>query len=171
MFTPIQSPHAAYIQRELLTASVFNAVLCAFFTYVFVPHAAPVPLWGAHGIAADLVPTVFMLTLIGGTVMTLAARRRLRHGSVDTIPDEQCGWMARRLPRHPAPRILLLALLMTAVVVPVSVAGFWLLGVNALQFGPYLLFKACYGPLAGALSVKPAVQAALRQAGARPHPA
>jgi hypothetical protein len=164
MSTTVTIPHETYVQRELVTASVVNVALCVFFTYVFSPASAPVPLWGAQGIAFDLVPTVFMLTLIGNTVITLVARHRLREGKVAAVPDGSCGWLARQLPRRPVVRVPLLALLMTIVVVPVSVLAFWLLGVNAMKFEHYMLFKACYGPLVGALSLKCAVQAALREA-------
>lgn len=168
MHAPANISHNSYIQRELIVAGVVNVLLGVLATYAFVPNNVPIPLWGGQGIAVDLVPTVFMLTLIGNTVITFVTRHRLRTGKVTPILRARCGWLARHLPRRPAPRILLLAFAATAVVVPVSVLGFWLSGVEAMRFDHYLLFKACYGPLVGALSAKAAVEAALTKDGARP---
>lgn len=161
MYTPANIGHQAYIQRELMTASVFNVLLCVFFTYVFVPGEVPVALWGAKGIAVDLVPTVFMLTLIGNSVITLVTRQRLRSGKISPMLQGRCGWLARHVPRHPALRLLMLAAGVTLLVVPLSVLAFWMLGVQAMRFEHYLWFKACYGPLVGALTARAALEAAL----------
>lgn len=166
MNTPANISHEAYVQRELITASVVNALLCVLFTYIFLPNDVPIALWGDRGIAVDLVPTVFMLTLIGNTVITFVTRHRLRTGKVTPILRGRRGWLARHLPHRTAPRILLLAFGMTAIVVPISVSAFWALDVDAMRFDHYLLFKGCYGPLVGALSAKSAVQAALAEQGA-----
>lgn len=160
MYTQANISHQAYIQRELITTAVFNILLCVFFTYVFVPKAA-IALWGDKGIAVDLVPTAFMLTLLGNTVITLVTRHRLRGGKISPLLPGRCGWLARHLPRHAALRIAVLAVGATVVVVPLSVLAFWMLGVQAVRFDHYLWFKACYGPLVGALTSRSALEAAL----------
>jgi hypothetical protein len=154
--------HDAYIKRERATGLVINCLLSIGFTVLAFRGHPWIGLWGANGIAADLVPTVFMLTLMGNLALSLLARKRLRDGLVAPMSAQRCGVLARRLPAHLGARLVLTALAVTVVVVPLSVLVLVFLGVESISYARYLGFKAVYGPLVGAISAAPIIEAALK---------
>ncbi|MFS2027215.1 hypothetical protein [Massilia sp. CT11-137] len=158
--------HRFYIRRERLIAVVINLVLSLAFTALLFSNVQHVPLWGVGGIAFDLVPTVFMLTLMGNLAMTVTTRRRLRDGAIAPMPARLCGWVACALPRNGVLRVALVASVVTVAVVPVSVLVLWLSGLDSMSYQQYLGFKALYGPAVGALSTGIIIKAALKGPGA-----
>ena len=150
--------HHRYVLRETLIGCVFNAVLSIVFALLIFRGTPRIPLQGAEGIAVDLVPTVFMITLVGNLIVTFLTRKRVRGAEVPPLPAT--GWAAR-LPRNALLRMLLLAAVATAVIVPLSVAVLVLLGVTAMDFTPFVAFKIVYGAAVGALSAPLVIRAAL----------
>ena len=159
---PVPDVYRVYIRRERRIGVAINLVLSLAFTALLFPDVGRVPLWGADGMALDLVPTVFMLTLMGSLAVTLVARKRLRVGAIAPLPAYQCGWAARALPGHWALRVVLVAIVVTAAVVPLSVLVLWSCGFDSMSYPQYLGFKAAYGPVVGALSTGVVVRSALR---------
>jgi len=158
----IPDVYRSYIRRERLIGVVINLVLSLAFTALLFANVQHVPLWGAGGIAYDLVPTVFMLTLMGSLAMTVTTRKRLRDGVIAPMPARLCGRTACALPGHGVLRVALVALVVTVAVVPVSVLVLWLSGLDSMSYQQYLGFKALYGPAVGALSTGIIVKAALK---------
>lgn len=66
-----------------------------------------------------------------------------------------------RLPRHALLRMLMLAAAATALIVPLSVAVLWALGVESMAFAPFVAFKIVYGAAVGSLTAPLVVRAAL----------
>jgi hypothetical protein len=154
--------HRRYVNKERLAAGIFNVIVGVLSTYLAFPNAPVIPLWGQHGIAFDLVPTVFMLTLVGNFVVTVLAHKRLRADEVQIIDDSMCSWIACRLPRNMFIRLLVIAVSMTVLAVPLSVLVLKLVGIDSMSYHQYMGFKACYGPAIGVLSVSVAIETALR---------
>lgn len=153
--TPI---HRRYIRNETLVGCVFNGVLSVVFAFIVFQGVASIPLWGPQGMAVDLIPTVFMITLVGNLIVTVLTRKRLAAGQVPALaPASKLG-----LPRNALLRMLLLAVLFTAVLVPLSILALWALRIDALPFWPFVGFKVVYGAAVGALSAGIVVRAALR---------
>lgn len=158
----LSDTHRRYIRSETLIGCVFNAALSVVFAFLIFRGATLIPLWGAEGIAMDLVPTVFMITLIGNLIVTLLTRRRVRDGAVPPLHDSEAqGTLARRLPRNALLRVLLAAVTMTVTLVPVSIGVLALVGVEAMPFWPFVAFKIFYGAAVGALSAPTIIRAAL----------
>ena len=151
-----------YVRKERLAGCVINVLLAIFFTYLIFFPVPVIPLWGKDGMAFDLVPTVFMLTLVGNLVVTLLARKRLGAGELPIISEDVCGRMARRLPTNMFARLVVVAVVMTVMTVPLSVLLLTLAGIDSLSYHQYLAFKAIYGPLIGALPVAAVIEATLR---------
>ncbi|MGJ7511999.1 hypothetical protein [Variovorax sp. GT1P44] len=128
------------------------------------------PLWGTDGMAMDLVPTVFMITLVGNLIVTLLTRKRVRDGRVPPLGPPH--GPAVRLPRNALLRVLGLALLLTIVLVPLSVAALASLGLHSMPATPFIAYKLIYGMGVGALSAPLVIRAALPDRAARPpqHP-
>ncbi len=149
--------HQSYVRRETLIGCAFNAVLSVVFAFVVFHGVERIPLWGAQGLAVDLVPTVFMITLVGNLIVTFVTRQRVRAGSVAPLAPPARSW----LPRRAVPRMLLLAALTTIVIVPLSVAVLLLLGIDSMQFGNFVVFKIVYGAVVGALTAPLVIRTAL----------
>jgi len=155
MPTPLGLEHARHLRRETLLGCVFNGVLSVVFAVLIFRGADLIPLWGPQGVAVDLVPTVFMITLVGNLIVTLLTRQRVRSGAVPRLEA------TTRLPRRALLRMLLLAVLATLVIVPISIGALVLLGIESMRFAPFVAFKVVYGAAVGALTAPLVIRAAL----------
>ncbi len=155
---PLSSIHARYIRNETLVGCVFNGVLSIVFAFLVFYGVELIPLWGPQGMAVDLIPTVFMITLVGNLIVTVLTRKRVAAGQVPRL--EQTAH--QRLPRSALLRVLLLAVLFTVVLVPLSVFALWALRMDPVPFWTFVGFKVVYGAIVGALSAGIVVRAALR---------
>jgi hypothetical protein len=157
-----------YIKRERLTGLVVNLVLSLVFTMLLFSNFPSIGWWGKDGMAVDFVPIVFMLTLMGGLAVTMLTRKRLRDSVLAPMPADLCGWAARCLPGDVLLRVVVVVVMVvaaavTVVVVPLSILVLWLLGVESMSYRQYLMFKAVYGSLVGALSTAVIIKSALRE--------
>lgn len=152
---PLPAEHLRYMRRETLLGCVFNAVLSVVFAVLIFRGVEQIPLWGPQGIAVDLVPTVFMITLVGNLIVTFLTRQRVRAGAVPRLIHPT------RWPRRALVRMLLLAVVATAVVVPLSIGVLSALGIESMPFAPFVAFKVVYGAVVGALTAPLVIRAAL----------
>ncbi|WAH55283.1 hypothetical protein LZ023_19705 [Pseudomonas silvicola] len=154
-------PAHRYIQRETLLGCAINAAIALFFAALLFHNAPVIPLWGSKGIAIDLVPTVFMLTLFGSLAISLLTRQRLRQGRIAPPHNHPSSWIAA-LASLPLPvRTVIVALLMTVALVPLTCLALMTLAVDALAFWPFVAFKMGYAAIVGALSAPWILKAAL----------
>jgi len=159
----LSSNHSRYIRQETLVGCAFNGVLSIVFAFIVFRGVASIPLWGQAGMAVDLVPTVFMITLVGNLIVTVLTRKRIASGQVPRLAPAG----RQRLPRNALLRMLLLAVVFTAVLVPLSILALWAMRIESLPFWLFVGFKVVYGAAVGALSAGIVVRAALRD-GNRP---
>ena len=152
---------AAETRRALLTemaiSIVPNALVSALFVWLLFRDAALIPLWGPKGVALDLVPTTFMLTLMTTIALTLIVRARKRAGKAATAAP---GWP--RLPRHPVLRGLLLGAALSLLFVPPTVLVLHLIWTDDWTYRGMMLFKIAYGIVVGLVATPVVVLAALR---------
>lgn len=154
--------HAAnrrFLLVQVALAIPVNALLGALFVWIVFGGQARVALWGVTGLAADLVPTTFMITLMTTIGLTLATRSALQAGKLhQTVP--------RRLPRSPIIRGLTFALVATFMLVPVTVLALWLIWSGDWRYTTVLWFKIAYVVLLG-LMVTPVIVLSALSDGAR----
>jgi hypothetical protein len=160
----LSDEHQRYIRKETLIGCVINALFGLAFAFLYFHDVPLIPLWGAGGIAVDLVPTIFMLTLMGNLAVTLITRKRLRQGDLAPLDADALGWK-RRLPGNAFLRVLTVAVAMTVSAWPLSVAGLLLFSLSSMQFWPFVLFKMIYGAFISALSAPIILTAALADSG------
>lgn len=65
------------IARETAISMAINSALNLGFTLLAFGGKAEVPVWGVGGLLFDLVPTCFMISLMGSVVPSLINRRHL----------------------------------------------------------------------------------------------
>ena len=149
-----------YLAVETAISVFLNVLVSAAFAWFPFHGADYVPLWGPFGIAVDLVPTTFMITLMVSIALTLITRRRVRAGQVPALNPTAISYPGFRwLPRQVVWRAVALAMTLTVVLVLGFVALFVVAGVDRLPFDRFFLFKLIYGGLL-AILVTPFILAA-----------
>ncbi len=101
----------------------------------------------------DLLPTVFILTSLGGLALSLITRKRLRRGIVEPWRPEEREWLPSFLATFAVvPRVLIVTLAMTAIIVPATWLTLRILSIHSLPFLAFVGFKVLYAPIIGAIS-------------------
>lgn len=143
-----------YLRLQLAVAVPVNALLGALFVWLVFGGAARIGLWGSTGLAADLVPTTFMITLMTTIGLTFATRATLRAGKLHALPP-------KRVPRNALLRGIAFALVATLVLVPASVLLLWAVWRGEWSYSAVLWFKVVYAVLLGLLITPVIVLSAL----------
>jgi len=144
---PLSHEHRRYILTDFAFGAMPNAVISAGAAYLIFGHVVSVPVWGKQGIAFDLALTVFFVTLIQLIVCTLLTRKRVVSGAVPAIAIPRMKVpMLRLLPHNVLLRGSLVAILATALTLPLSIAALSVFGIDSLNLGDFVAFKAAYGP-------------------------
>ncbi len=158
---PLSAVHKRYVKAETAVGIGFNGVLSVVFGLPFY-SVASIPLWGSQGMALDLVPTVFMITLVQTIIITLITRKRVQAGTVAPLPEPRAAYSALKLlPQNVLARAFALALAVSLILVPLSVGAMAALGVDGITFAPFISFKVVYGVAVGMLSAPLSLLAAL----------
>lgn len=159
---PTVESERAIVMRETMISTVPNALVSAAFVWLLFGGQATVSLWGMSGLAFDLVPTTFMLTLMTTIALTLIFRKRRRGTSRADAPGSG-GPLP--LPHHPVLRGIVLAVLLSVLFVPASVAVLSAIWIEDWSYARVLWFKIVYGILVGWAATPLVVLAALRERG------
>lgn len=131
-----------------------NVVLNAAIGWAMFRGVAAVPLWGVSSIGGDTLGTSFFLPAITCLIVTPLVRGQARRGAAPVF-GPLAGWL--RPFQRPLPlRALALGLACIPLAGGAAVALLAVLGVGALDFAPFLAWKALYAGALAAL-VQPAV--------------
>lgn len=149
--------HKRYITIEAIISAAFGFVLSFFFTFVAFGEEDRVPV-GGFGLIFDSAPQTFSLTFMSALIPTLLTRKRMRAGAI--APMAARPWP---VPRSAPLRAFLLALLLTAVAVPLT-ALLLFAGPSHHPFWPVAFAKATYGMIMAAIVAIIAVRAVLTEA-------
>lgn len=159
---PLDAGQRRFLTVEIIVNAVASGILSAAFVRLMFGGMALVPLWGADGLAFDLVPTTFMITLMMTLGLTLFTRWRCATGRAPRCDGRS------RLPTRVWLRAPLLAAALTVLLVPAAVLLLWLAGPDIWTYGAVMVFKIVYG-VALAAALTPVINlAAMRDAGSRP---
>ncbi len=165
-----------YLIGQSVAGAAINAILNAAIGWGLYRELSRVPLRGQQSIAADILATSRLLPILVCLIGTPLIRAELRKARLPAAD-----WVGRdreffRLPRRLLLRALTLGVLCALLIGPPVI---WLLnslGLDGLEFGPFLAFKAGFAAALAAL-VTPIVAAfALRDGlyvpgGSPPQPA
>ena len=151
-------PHQRYILIETIISAVLNAIVGTLFVFLMFGGMPQIGLWGEAGLAFDLVPTVFMITLMTTIALTLITRSRIAAGKVARAAP------VSGLPSNPIVRGLLFAVAAALTIAPVSAAILYAIWpvTGDWTFNTVLVFKIAYCALLGLLITPTIVRHALR---------
>jgi hypothetical protein len=150
--------HVRYLLLEqAFGGAVVNFALNGAIAFASFHSLATVPLWGRQSIAADTVATTLLLPLVTCLIVTPLARRRVRRGTLPRLEWPRSAPAALgRAPGGTFSRALLVGGVSLAVVAPPALWALSALGVTAMSFAEFLLFKATFAA-ALAAAVTPAI--------------
>ncbi len=129
-------------------AFIVNVVIALGFGWLFFRGLSRVPLWGQPSIAGDTLFTVFLLPLITCLIVTRLARAQVRSGRLAGLRG---GAAMRWLPRNTLLRGVLIGAVSLAVLGPMTILALKLGGIASLSLRHFMVFKAVFAGLEGAL--------------------
>jgi hypothetical protein len=148
--------HRRFLVRDaLLIAAVVNGALSALIAWIVtlgedeVPHAA-VPLVEGPSVIVDTVGTCFVLPFLTTLAITTVIWKEMRDGHLTRLPLPP-GSLAERLPDTRLRRAALIGLLCLLTFGPLSLALLLLFDYGDISIGEFVLFKAIFGIVLGAL--------------------
>jgi hypothetical protein len=153
--------------NAVLVAAVINAILNAAIAWLSVRSEDSVPLWAVPlvdkpSMITDTVGTFFVLPLITTLVITTAAWHDLRRGRLaplDWAPASPA--FTSRLPATRLRRGLVLGAICAVVLGPLAVLVLVALDFGDLSVGEFVLYKAIFGVVFGALVTPPIAMLAM----------
>ena len=138
-----------------VVAFAINVVLNGAIGWAMFRGAETIPLWGASSIGGDTLGTSFFLPAITCLIVTPLVRGQVRKGAAPAFEGALAGWL--RPFQRPLPlRAVALGLVCIPIAGGAGVALLCALGVAALDFAPFLGWKALYAGVLAAC-VQPAI--------------
>jgi lysylphosphatidylglycerol synthetase-like protein (DUF2156 family) len=138
-----------YLIGQSVVGAAINAILNAAIGWGLYRELSRVPLRGQQSIAADIIATSLLLPILVCLIATPLIRAEVRKARLPAADWVGPARRSFRLPRRLLFRALTLGVLCALLIAP---AVIWLLnslGLDGLEFGPFLAFK---GGFAAALA-------------------
>ena len=162
MATPTATQH---IKHEMLVGGISNTIFNGIIAWLLL-KSGPALAWGGdHSFAVDVIATAFILPFIVALIVIPLQRGKLSKGKLEHIDLGAGSFMQRmadRLPTGTFKSALLFGLFGMCVMAPLTLLGFYLLGVGEVSPLNYSIFKGIWAGLMAALLVVPMVLLALR---------
>ena len=155
----------SHLAHEVLVGGVSNTVFNGLIAWLMLRGGPPMVWSGAHSFAADIAATALLLPLIVALIVIPLQRKKLHAGKLQPIdlgPGSPLQALADRFPASTPLSALLFGLLGLVVIAPLTLLGFYLLGVQQVEPLHYALFKGVWAGLMAAVLVVPMVLCALR---------
>lgn len=147
----LSTSHRQYIIKHFVISSgVINALLNGAIAYALFAGQGPIAIWGEPSFGADIIATIFLLTLITSLLVNWGTALAILHFRVD--PLEGQGFLSKleaRLPEAAWPRALLFSVMATAIVAPLVLYSLHLLAIQSLSSISAIAFKTLFAVLLG----------------------
>ena len=160
------STAAHHIKHEILVGGISNTIFNGIIAWLLL-RSGPALAWGgAHSFAVDVIATAFLLPFIVALIVIPLQRSKLNKGKLTPIDLGENSFMQRMADRLPASTFksaVLFGLFGICVIAPLTLLGFYLLGVEQVSPLTYSIFKGIWAGLMAAVLVVPMVLLALRR--------
>lgn len=154
-----------HLKHEVLVGGLSNTVFNALAAWLLLRSGPSLQWGGEHSFAIDVLATAFLLPLIVALIVIPLQRSKLRKGKLEAIrldAGSRIQAFADRFPSGTGKNSLLFGLTGLLVIAPLTLLGFYLLGIVEVAPVHYALFKGVWaGSMAGILVI-PMVLVALR---------
>ena len=154
-----------HLRHEVLVGGISNAIFNGLIAWLLIKNGPALAWGGEHSFAVDVIATALLLPLIVALIVIPLQRSKLRKGKLQPISlgsTSRIQALADRFPASTFKSALLFGLLGMCVIAPLTLLGFYLVGVQQVPPLNYAIFKGLWaGAMAGALVI-PMVLCALR---------
>jgi hypothetical protein len=157
---------ADHLRHEILVGGISNTVFNGLIAWLLLRNGPELRWGGAHSFAVDVLATGLLLPFIVALIVIPLQRGKLNKGKLQPIrlgPGSPVQRVADRLPANTFKSALLFGLFGLCVIAPLTLLGFYLSGVVAVDPVTYALFKGVWAGLMAAIVVVPMVLVALRE--------
>ena len=155
-----------HIKHEILVGGISNTIFNGIIAWLLL-RSGPALAWGGdHSFAVDVIATAFLLPFIVALIVIPLQRGKLNKGKLAPIDLGEGSFMQRMADRLPASTFksaVLFGLFGICVIAPLTLLGFYLLGVEQVNPLTYSIFKGIWAGLMAAVLVVPMVLLALRR--------
>lgn len=154
-----------HIKHEILVGGISNTIFNGIIAWLLL-KSGPALAWGGdHSFAVDVIATAFILPFIVALIVIPLQRGKLNKGKLEPIHLGAGSFMQRMADRLPAGTFksaLIFGLVGMCVIAPLTLLGFYVLGVEQVSPLSYSIFKGIWAGLMAAVLVVPMVLLALR---------
>jgi hypothetical protein len=154
-----------HIRHEILVGGISNAVFNGLSAWLLLKNG-PALLWGGkHSFMVDIIATGLLLPLIVALIVIPLQRSKLNKGKLQPVnlgPTAPMQALADRFPSSTFKSAVLFGLIGMLLIAPLTLAGFYLFGIEQVQPLQYAIFKGLWAGLIAAVLVVPMVLIALR---------
>ena len=155
----------AHLQHEALVGGVSNAFFNGLIAWLLLRNGPALAWGGEHSFAVDVIATSLLLPLIIALIVIPLQRSKLSRGKLHSInlgAGSRLQGIADRFPTSTFKSALLFGLLGICLIAPLTLAGFFALGIDSVAPLHYAVFKGIWAGLMAAVLVLPMVLLALR---------
>lgn len=155
----------AHIRDEILGSGISNTIFNGVIAWLLLRNSPALHWGGEHSFAVDVIATSFLLPLIVALIVIPLQRGKLNKGTLAPInlgATSITQSLADQFPASAFKSALLFGLIGMLLIAPLTLAGFYLLGVEEINPLRYVVFKALWTGLIAAVLVVPMVLIALR---------
>jgi hypothetical protein len=156
----------SHLKHEMLVGGISNAVFNGLICWLLIKSGPALAWGGEHSFAVDVIATALLLPFIVALIVIPLQRGKLNRGKLEPIdlgPASGIQSLANRLPAGTFKSALLFGLFGMCVIAPVTLAGFYLAGVEQVSPVNYSIFKGIWAGVMAAVLVVPMVLVALRE--------
>lgn len=155
-----------HIRHEILVCSGSNALFNGLSAWLLMRNG-PALRWGTeHSFVVDVIATGLLLPLIVALIVIPLQRSKLNKGKLQAIDLGETSFMqslANRFPASTSKSAGVFGLIGMLIIAPLTLAGFYLIGVEQVSPGQYAIFKGIWAGAIAAVLVVPMVLIALRK--------
>ena len=161
------SDHARdHLKHEVLVGGISNMFFNGLIAWLLL-KGGPEQTWGgSHSFTIDVIATAFILPFIVALIVIPLQKSKLAKGKLLPIKlgeSSTLQGLVNRLPSSTFLNALIFGLVGMCFIAPITLLGFYLLGVTAVAPLHYAIFKGIWAGLMAGLLVIPMVLCALRE--------
>tara|TARA_R110001599_G_scaffold353880_1_gene601946 strand:- start:54092 stop:54589 length:498 start_codon:yes stop_codon:yes gene_type:complete len=155
-----------HLRREVLVGGISNTVFNGLLAWLLLKSGPALAWGGEHSFVVDVFATALLLPLIVALIVIPLQRSKLNKGALHAIslgPASTVQSIANQFPAGTIKSALLFGLFGMCVIAPLTLLGFYLVGVEEISPTTYAIFKGVWAGAMAALLVIPMVLIALRK--------
>jgi len=148
----VSPDYRKYLVGQAVMAAAVNLMLNGAIGWILYRHLPRIPLYGGQSVVGDVVVTGFLLPVLVCLIATPIIRSEVRKARLPAA-----SWLRPGLSRTASVlgnlllRAVVLGVLSTLLVSPVTILTLHALGVDGLKFWTFVAFKASFAAVLAAL--------------------